>query len=154
MNKGKKFEANVERDWKRTLPKSVILRIPDQQSGYKGSSSNICDFFGFTNKKLFMIECKETEENTLNFAKLPQYDSLIEYKDYEDVYPGALIWFSSHDKIVWVNVSQLEKMKKDGKKSVNIKMLDEDDYILYEIPSRKKIKYLTSDFTIFNTITK
>ena len=91
MNKGKKFEANVERDWKRTLPKKLILRLPDQQSGYKGSSSNICDFIGFTNKKLFMIECKETDENTFNFAKLTQYDKLLEYKDYEDVYPGVLI---------------------------------------------------------------
>jgi len=154
MNYGKKFEENVKDDWERFLPDSPIIRLQDQQSGYAGNSSNICDYIAFTSGKLFLLECKETKENTFNFAKLTQYDDLLNYKDYDNTYPGVTIWFSKHDKVVWVSINEIERMKKEGKKSVNIKMLDTKEYKIYEIPSKKKRVYLTCDFNILRSVEK
>lgn len=63
---GKKFEDKVKEDWERTFPTSFIYRLQDQQSKYFGQSSNVSDYIGFVNKKLFLIECKETKETTFN----------------------------------------------------------------------------------------
>lgn len=151
---GKKFEERVKKDWEETLPNSLILRLADQQSGYYGQSSNPSDYIGFTNKKLFLIECKETKENTFNFAKLTQYEKLVEYNKYDDTYPGLLLWFSKHDKVIWVNISEIVKMKNDGNKSINIKMLDDNKYIIHQIPAVKLRTFMRCDFTYFNSIQK
>lgn len=153
-NLGKKFEERVKKDWELSLPSKLIFRLKDQQSGYYGQSSNPCDYFGFTNSKLFMIECKETKGNTFNFAKLTQYDDLLAHDKYDDVYPGALIWFSERDVVVWANISEIKKMIDDGKKSINVKMLETDEYKLYVIPTTKLRTFLRCDFTIFNDIEK
>lgn len=89
---GKKFETKVKEDWERTFPTSFIYRLPDQQSRYFGQSSNVSDYIAFTNKKLFLIECKETKETTFNFeAKLRQYNDLLAQDKYDDTYPGVLL---------------------------------------------------------------
>lgn len=154
-NLGKKFEDNVKKDWVRTFPKSFFIRLPDQQSRYFGQSSNICDYIGFINKKLFLIECKETKETTFNFqAKLSQYDKLLEQKNKDDTYPGVLLWFSAFDKVVWLNICEIEKMRNDGLKSFNIKMIDNCDYNVYVVPSTKLRTFMRCDFTIFKEIVK
>lgn len=154
-NLGKKFEDKVKEDWERTFPTSFFIRLPDQQSRYYGQSSNICDYIGFVNKKLFLIECKETKETTFNFeAKLRQYDKLLEQDNKDDTYPGVLLWFSSFDIVVWLNISEIKKMKDDGLKSFNVKMVDKCDYLVYNIPATKMRTYMKCDFTIFNTIEK
>ena len=52
VNRGKQFESKVKEDWERSLPESVLLRLPDQMSGYAGYSSNICDYIGFAGRCL------------------------------------------------------------------------------------------------------
>lgn len=152
---GKKFEDKVKEDWERTFPTSFFIRLPDQQSRYFGQSSNICDYIGFVNKKLFLIECKETKETTFNFsAKLRQYDKLLEQKDKDDTYPGVLLWFSNFDVVVWLNICEIEKMINDGLKSFNIKMVDDCNYNIYKIPATKMRTFMKCDFTIFKTIEK
>ena len=42
----------------------------------------------------------------------------------------------------------MEKMIKDGKKSIGIKMLTDKSYNIIEIPSEKKRIYLDSDYTV------
>lgn len=76
MNKGKKFEEQVREDLGKTFPNSFILRLPDQQSGYYGSSKNICDFILYVNGTLFLLECKSHKGNTFPLSNLTQFGKL------------------------------------------------------------------------------
>lgn len=152
VNRGKAFEQKVKEDWKKTFPDSVIIRLPDQMSGYKGSSANVSDFIGFNQTKLFLLEAKTTQINTFPLTNLRQYNDLLAYKNITNVYPGVILWFIKHDKIIFVPINSIEKMKKDGKKSINVKMLDENVYYMVEIPSKKKKVFLDSDYSILMNI--
>jgi penicillin-binding protein-related factor A (putative recombinase) len=151
FNYGKKFEAKVKEDWNK-LPNSVILRLPDQVTGYKITSQNPCDFIGFAERQLFMLECKSTHGTTLNFSAMRQYDRLLEYKDIPYVHPGILVWFNDYDSIFFVPIKTLEQMKLNGLKSVNIKTINEKQYNIIVIPSIKKRIFMDCDFTVLTKI--
>lgn len=144
-NKGKKFESRFQSDWERTVPKSTIDRIYDTQN-YKKGVSNICDFFGFKKPCIYYLECKETKENTFNFAKLTQYNKLVEKIGIPGVRVGVVIWFSERDKVLYVPIKTIKKMKEDGLKSVNINNIFDSSYRYIDIPSKKLSKYMESDY--------
>lgn len=96
-----------------------------------------------------MLELKEHKGNTINWAAIRQYEKLLTYKDLENVYPGILIWFSDHDKIIFCPIGEAEKMRKDGLKSINIKLIESNKYLLYNIPVTKKRVFLNADFNTF-----
>lgn len=152
LNKGKAFEQKIKECWYKTMPDSFLLRLPDQQSGYH-LSSNVADFIGFKTPKLFLIECKSIETNTINFSYLRQYDKLLEYKDITEVYPGFIIWWVKLDKIAWIPIKTAERLKAEGQKSINVKILDDPDYETLLIPSVKKRTFMDSDLSILMTLT-
>ena len=145
-NLGKSFEANFKSNWKKCFPNGFIFRLQDLMSGYKDVSQNPCDFICFENGRLFLVECKETAENTLNFSKIRQFKKLCDFIGIKDVYPGVLIWFSSHDKVIWVDASELVKMQNDGKKSVNIKMLEQKQYNILDFHGELKRVFVECDY--------
>ena len=117
-------------------------------NGYKETSGNPCDFLCFPGEnKLFMIECKEHKGASIPFTAIPQYERLLEYKDFPGVYPGVMLWLSEKDIVMWIGIKEMEKMVKDGKKSIGIKMLEDTFYNIMIIPSEKKRIYLESDYT-------
>jgi hypothetical protein len=117
-------------------------------NGYKETSGNPCDFLCFPGEnKLFMIECKEHKGASIPFTAIPQYERLLEYKDFPGVYPGVVLWLSEKDIVMWIGIKEMEKMVKDGKKSIGIKMLEDSSYNIMIIPSEKKRIYLESDYT-------
>lgn len=150
---GKGFEEQFKKDWKRCFPKTVLLRLPDQQSRYKGNSSNPCDYVAYIKPTLYMLECKERKKNTFNLKSFTQFEDMLEYKDADGAVVGVVIWFSDKDKVIFVSIQTLDQIKLDGKKSFNIKYLYTKEYDCIEIPSVKKIVYMTSDYTILRGIT-
>jgi len=124
-----------------------LYRLPDQVSGYKQTSQNPCDFLAFNNGMLWMLECKETKEGTINFAKIPQLDRLKEYVGLKDVNPYIIVWFSKFDKVIACHASEALKMQADGKKSISLKMLEDKSYNIIDIPSVKKRVFLATDYT-------
>ena len=146
VNRGKDFEQKFKEDWIRTIPDSSIDRIYDSVSGYK-TISNISDFIGFKQPNIFYLECKSTNENTFNFAKLTQYDKLVGKIGIPGVRAGAIIWFIKHDKVLYVPISTIKKMKEDGLKSVNIRTIFDSEYKFYNIPSQKLRVYMESDYS-------
>lgn len=147
-NKGKAFEARFAQDWKKCFPNTFLFRLHDLTTGYKVTSAQPCDYLAYNHNQLFMLECKSHEGNTIPFTAIPQYERLLNYKDLEGVNPFIIIWFMDHNTIVAVPIKEAEKMIKDGKKSVNIKMLLEKTYNIIEIPSVKKRTFLESDYTV------
>jgi len=147
-NRGKQFEAHFKADWQKSFPHTWIYRLPDQVSRFKGTSKNPCDFLAYNNSILWMLECKETKEGTLNFSKIGQFDLLKANLGYDGVKPYLIIWFESFDKIFAVPFQEVVRMKDDELKSVSLKNLEKKLYKNIEIPSVKKRVFLESDYSV------
>jgi hypothetical protein len=57
-----------------------------------------------------------------------------------------------HDTVMYVPLSTITKMKEDGKKSVNIKMLADNTYRIVQIPSEKKRVFLDSNYSVLASL--
>ena len=149
INKGKAWEDKFRQDWRRCFPNSFMFRLKDQMTGYKETSGNPCDFLCFPgNGELFLIECKEHKGASIPFTAIPQYDRLLEYQGLPSVRAGVVLWLSDKDRVFWISIEEMEKMVKDGKKSIGLKMFEDKSYNIIEIPSVKKRVYLDSDYTV------
>lgn len=145
----KNFEKKFQEDWHKTMPNSFIMRIPDQMSGYKNTSQNICDYICYKYPLLFLIELKTTKGNTINFNNISQYDKLVANIGIKGVRSGVIVWFYEKDKIIYVPASSMKQMKKNGEKSINLKkVLDKGIYKCYNILGVKKKIYFDSDYSI------
>lgn len=146
---GKKWEEQFKLNWSKCFPGTFVFRLKDNMNGYKETSGNPCDFLCFPgNNKFFMIECKEHKGASIPFTAIPQYERLLQYKDCPNVYPGVMLWLSEKDLIMWISINEMEKMVKDGKKSIGIKMLEDSLYNIVVIPSEKKRVFLDADYSI------
>ena len=145
---GKKFEQKIFECWHRYIPNSFFMRIPDQVSGYKTTSQNLCDFIGYAMGNLYLLECKEHKGASFPFSNLSQYDRMKEKVGISGVRVGVIVWLSEKDRVFYVPISTITQMMKDGKKSVGIKALEEKLYNIVEIPSIKKRTFMDSDLSI------
>ena len=151
VNRGKQFELKFKEDWERTFGKYTIDRLYDSVSGYK-AISNISDFIGYKFPHLFYLECKSVNNNTFPFQNLTQYDKLLPKVGLKGVRVGVVIWFKDHDKVWYVPISTISKMKQDGKKSVNVLKSQNEGYNIIEIPSVKKRVFMDSDYSVLLTL--
>lgn len=151
-NLGKKFETRVASDLKQCFPNTLIYRLPDQQSGYAGGGgSNPCDFFCFTGNELLMIECKAHAGQSIPFSAIRQYEKMLDYKGLNKVFPGVVIWFYEKDTVIWVSIEEMEKMYKDGEKSIGLRMIDDKKpykklYNIITLPSKKLRTFMETDY--------
>ena len=144
MNRGKQFERKFAEDITKTFKNCVLIRLPDQQSGYRISSQNLCDFLFFVYPTLYCIELKSHKGNTFPFTCLPQYEKLTAKVGIKGVRAGVVLWMIDHDLVLYVPISTITKMKNDGKKSINVK--DIDDYHIIKIPGVKKRVFIECDY--------
>lgn len=149
-NYGKAFERKVVQDWLK-IPNATIDRLYDPGFGMKGIK-NICDFIAYIFPNIYYLEIKTIQGNTFPLSNLTQYDKLITKKNIPGVIAGVIIWFREHEKVLFVPITTFEKLKNDGKKSVNIKMLATNEYEIIDIPSIKKRLYLDSDYSILRNL--
>lgn len=150
MDYGKKFEQQFLSDI-RKLEDFVIIRLPDQQSGYFGSR-NIADFLGYKYPLFYILECKSIKGNTFPISNLTQYDNLISYSGHLGIRVGVILWMIDHDSVFYIPISTFKKLKEDGKKSFNIKYKGEEEYPHIIVPSVKKRTFLTSDYSFLRDI--
>lgn len=150
-NKGKLFEQKFLADFKRTVPNCSIDRIYDTTNGYK-TISNISDFIGYAYPNIMYLECKSCLGNTWNFSYFTQYDKLSTKIGIRGVLAGVVLWMIDHDTVVFLPVAEVKKMKEDGLKSFNIKMLAKNTeplpYNIITIPSVKKRVFMDSDYSV------
>lgn len=145
INRGKQFEAKFEQDFSQ-IDGASVDRIYDTVTGYK-SISNICDFICYVYPNIFYIECKSVKGNTLPFVNLTQYEKMKNKVGIRGVRVGVVIWFYDHNRVIYVPISSIEKMKNDQKKSVNIRLIDRETYDFVEIPSKLKRVFMDSDYS-------
>lgn len=160
MNKGKQFESKFAEDWEKSFPGSFCLRVPDQQSGYYGTSRNICDFICFAENHLFLIECKTIKGNTFPLSNFTQYDKMSSVLNYPNVISGIVIWYYEKDVVLFVPLDTYKKMLENNEKSINVRAFSieksqniidkykECGYNILEIPSKKKRVFMDSNYKI------
>lgn len=150
QNRGKEFEARFKQQFLASFPNSFILRLPDQVSGYKYTSSNICDFIGYAKGKLYLIECKSHLGASFPLSNLSQYNKLLPYVGIPGVRVGVVLWLIDKDKIFYVPISTVIQMKIKNKKSISYK--DIDKWRIMEIPSIKKVVFMDSDYSVLDIL--
>lgn len=150
LNRGKQFEKKFANDFLK-IENSSLDRLYDVTSGYK-SISQISDFIGYIYPNIFYLECKTHKGNTFPLANLTQYEKLLPKVGIKGVRVGMILWMIEHDVIVYIPISSIKKMKEDGKKSFNIKMLKENTYRIIEIPSVKKRVFLDADYSVLKNL--
>lgn len=145
-NYGKQFEQKFKEDFSK-IEGFSLDRLYDVTNGFK-AIKQICDYIGYVFPNIFYFEIKSIKGNTFPIGNLTQYDKLKEKVGIKGVRAGAIVWFYEKDKVVYVPCSTFTKLIEDGKKSVNIKMLDEGLYRIIEIPSKKKRVFMDSDYSV------
>lgn len=146
VNRGKQWEAKLKEDFSK-LSGAYIYRVPDNMSGYKGITG-ISDFIGYKYPKIFFIEAKTVLGNTFPLTNFTQFDKMTAIPAEKGIHRGVMIWFQDHSAVLYVPLSTIAKMKSDGKKSVNIKKIDEEGYDYIRIPSTQKRVFLDSDYSV------
>ena len=147
-NKGKEFEEKFKIDFLRTIPNPSLDRLYDPVSGYK-AISNISDFIGYSYPNIFYLECKSHLGNTWNFSYFTQYEKLKYKVGIPGVRAGVILWMIEHDVVVYLPTNTVTKMKADGLKSFNVKLLtnNPNNYKFIVVPSIKKRVYMDSDYS-------
>ena len=146
VNRGKQWEAKLKEDFSK-MSGAYIYRVPDQLGGLKGQTG-ICDFIAYKFPKIFFIEAKTILGNTFPLTNFTQFDKLMSIPNNQGVHRGVMLWFQDHQRVLYVPLLTIAKMKQDGKKSVNIKKIDEEGYAYVNIPSTPKRVFLDADYSV------
>lgn len=149
VNKGKAWEAKFKTDFMKSFPDGSIDRLYDPVGGYYGIN-NICDFIGYEWPNIYYLELKSHKGNTFPFTCLSQYDKLTSKVGIKGVRAGVVLWFIDHDQVIYAPISTITKMKEDGKKSINVKELD--DYHLIKLPGQKKRVFVECDYRVLKDL--
>ena len=150
QSKGKEFEARFKQQFLASFPNSFILRLPDQVSGYKYTSSNICDFIVYKHPNIFYLECKSCYGNTLNFHAITQHqkEGLRAKAFIPGVIAGVIVWFIDWDKTYFVPIMTIIEMEEEGVKSINRKTIEMERGVI-EIKGTKKRVFFNYDMDEF-----
>ena len=146
INKGKQWEQKIKEDFSK-LPGATIDRLYDPEGG-KAGIHNVSDFIAYKYPFHFYVEAKSCKGNTFPLTNLSQYDKLSAKVGIPGVRAGVFLWFVEHKRVAYVPISTVTKLKEDRKKSVNVKMLDTDEYNIKEIPSITKRVFPECDYSM------
>jgi recombination protein U len=152
-DRGKQFEERFRADWLKTFPQSVIIRLPDQMSGYKTTSRNICDFICFNDGILYLIECKSHKGASIPFECIRQYNLMKSFVGIKGVRVGVVLWLYEKDVEYYIPTSTIETLKKENKKSVGLKAVEEG-YNIKVIPTTKKRVFLEADYSVLSELSE
>lgn len=148
-SRGKQFEIKFKEDFSK-IPDSNVKRLYDVTMGYK-SIVNECDFICYVYPNEYWLEVKSHLGNTFPWTALRQYTSLVPLVGKKGLRVGVVLWMIDHDKVIYLPISTITKMKRDNKKSFNIKDLNNPEYRIIEIPSVKRRVFLDTDYSILLT---
>ena len=152
VNKGKIWEKCVEESWGNSSPDSFILRLPDQQNGYFGTSRNVVDYIAFNSPYLYLIECKAIKGNILPLSNFKQYERMLNYRQAVNIKIKFLVWWQDKGITAWVPLDGVTKLKEENKKSVHIDYVKDRLYNIIEIPNVIKRVYSKYDLTVLKGV--
>lgn len=145
-NYGKKFEGQLRQDLSK-IDGAFVYRLPDQQSGYVGTSQNPCDFLFYKKPFLYLLEAKSVHGNTFPISNLRQYGRLINFTNIDGLFCGVIVWFTEHDRILYVPIETFRDLIGSGAKSVNINKLEQLNEKFIDVPVSKKRIMCEGDYS-------
>lgn len=101
-------------------------------TGYYAVSRNICDFVCYKYPNMYYIESKATWKDRFDFSMLTdtQYDGLYKKSKIDGCFGLVVVLFASYQKAFILDIRDIDRLSKAGKKSLNIKK-----HKNWEIPS-------------------
>lgn len=148
---GKKFEQKFKEDFLK-LPGSTIDRLYDVTIGYK-NIKQVSDYIGYCFPNIFYLELKSHKGASLPLCNITQYDSLLSKRGIPGVRAGVVLWLYDKDKVLYIPIDTVEKIKNSGKKSVGLIDLSSNPmYNIIEIPSIKKRIFMDSDYSVLKNL--
>jgi len=119
-------------------------------SGFKTTSQNPSDFICYVYPNFYLCEIKTHKGASIPFEAIPQYERLQKYVGKKGCFCGVVLWLYEKDiDVLYIPISTIAKMKKDGEKSVGIRHLDDDRYTIYKCPTiKKKPVFLDTDYSV------
>lgn len=155
---GKKAEAKIKKWLDRPEEGYCFDRIKDQMTGFY-ESKNICDFTLFKSPYIYYIESKATWADRFDFSMISdfQYDNLLKKSKIHNVFGVIIVLFAEAQRAFIIDINEIARLKQSGKKSINIKKIDNWNIKYSEIqtiPSRKAILDYTGEFVVNPSDTK
>lgn len=152
-NRGKQFEAVFKQDFINSFPKDTcsIDRIYDSMSGYM-AISNISDFIGYYYPNIYYLECKSHQGTSFPFSCLTQYEKLKGKVGIPGVRAGVILWLIDKDRLIYLPIDTVTKIKAQGVQSFNPDKWDKNEYKYLDIPFNKKRVFLQGDYSILKTL--
>lgn len=149
---GKKAEEKIRKWLDKPEEGYCFDRIPDQLTGFYGSK-NICDFTLFKAPYMYYIESKATWSDNFPFSMISeyQYDNLLKKSKIENVHGIIIVLFATAQRAVIIDINEIDKLMKSGKKSINIKKIDKWTIKYHEIetiPSKKALLDYTGEIPV------
>ena len=148
INRGKQFEQLIQKQFEK-IEDTLVLRLYDVTTGYK-NQNNICDFIVFKYPNIILLECKTTNQSTLNFKsqiRPNQLSSLLRNKNKKGVIPGILCWFIKNDKTIFIPIDYIQELMDNNHKSFNINNYNKSKVI--ELIGNKKRVFFEYDLESF-----
>lgn len=140
-NLAKNFEKNVK-DQLNLLKNTYIIRLYD----FIGARDYPSDFVVYKKPHLICLECKTCQLKSFPFSNISDnqwHGMLSAIKKAIGVKSYVLIWFYMYDTTLLCDMKTLEKMRKEGKKSIRYDTRGDG---IYEVLGEKKSKYFKYDF--------
>lgn len=160
ISTGKKAESKIKQWLDRPEDGYCLDRIKDQMTGQNGSR-NICDFTLFKSPDFYYIESKETEEDRFDFDNITgyktpedptyQYGGLLSKSKIDHVYGVIILLFTTYQRAFIIDINEIDRLTKQGQKSINIKKIDKWGIRYKEIetiPSRKMLLDYKGEFSL------
>ena len=147
IQRGKDFEEIIKRNFLE-VPNTTVERLPDPVQGYLGVR-NRCDFIVYHYPLQYYIECKTVHSNRLPFTNITfnQRVGMLEVADIPGVVAGIICWFVPEERTIFIPIKTIERYRKAGEKSVNLRTMQDDEWI--EIKGIKKRIYYDYDLARF-----
>lgn len=149
-SRGKQFEKEIRSAFEMVNGVSID-RFADPMGGYAGHQ-NFCDLLVYQLPYLYYFECKERKGNTLNFKNditENQWKGLLAKSPIHGVVTGFLVWFIEHDINIFVPTNEMDRLRQEGFKSLNVKDIIEKRVSYLPIPATKKRVMFTYDGKTF-----
>lgn len=117
---GKMFEEDFKKGADLCQKSARFSRLYDTTNGFRGVA-NPCDFIAATRHGTAYIELKTTQSSSLPFSNISehQWQELFIADRCKYALGGVLVYFSKHEMIKWYPMTQLARLRNDGKKSIN-----------------------------------
>lgn len=149
---GKKFEVDFNASCEKA--EKLSYRIKTRQTRYVGDNE-IADFILYDYPIIHFLELKSTKEKRLPFSMIRpnQLIGLYDVIKFKGVRAGVVVQFREPEySHYYIPIQVIEEAIKDGKKSLSIKHIQEDERNIYIPHTQKRVSVSLDIIQLLNKL--